>query len=223
MAPHRRRRKTSFITPFDTYCYMRMQEGLRNAGHIFCRMTKAALKDQVGRNVFSYIDDIVVTSKEKASYISNLIETYANIREVKLKLKLNPENCVFGITRGKALGCLVSTKGIEANPDKIKAMLQMHPPQTRKEVKKLADRIAALNRIIAKLVERSIPFFSVLSSSAKVEWELEQQKAFDNLKQYLQHLPTLSSPEQGQLLILYVSTTHSVVRGALVIKKETAR
>jgi hypothetical protein len=113
--------KTSFITPFGTYCYLRMPEGLRNAGPTFCRMMIVALKNQVGRNALSYVDDIVVTSKKKASYISNLTETFANMCEVKLKL--NPDKCLFGITRGKVLDCLVSTKGIEASPDKIKAIL----------------------------------------------------------------------------------------------------
>jgi hypothetical protein len=64
--------KTNFITPFGTYCYMRMLEGLHNAGSTFCRMTKAALKDQVDRNVLSYVDDIVVASKKRASYITDL-------------------------------------------------------------------------------------------------------------------------------------------------------
>jgi hypothetical protein len=163
--------KTSFITPFGMYCYMRMPEGLRNAGPAFCRMTKATLKDQVGRNVLSYVDDIVVTSKKKASYISDLAETFANMREANLKL--NHEKCVFGVTRGKVLGYLVSTKGIEASSHKIKAILQMQPPRTRKEVQKLTSRIAALNRFIAKLAERSPPFFSVLRGSAKVDWGTE--------------------------------------------------
>jgi hypothetical protein len=118
----------SFITPFNTYCYLRMPKGLRNADPTFCRMTKAALRDQVGRNVLSYIDDIVMASKKKATYISDLAETFTNIREARPKL--NPEKCVFGIMRGKILGCLVSTKGIEANPDKIKAILWMQPLQT---------------------------------------------------------------------------------------------
>jgi hypothetical protein len=78
----------------------------------------------------------------------------------------------------------------------------MQPPQTRKEVQKLTGCIAVLNRFIAKLVERSLPFFSVLRGSAKVDWGTEQQKTFDDLKHYLVHLPTLSSPEQGQPLIL---------------------
>jgi hypothetical protein len=71
--------------------------------------------------VLSYIDDIVVASKKKASYISDLAKTFTNMHEAKLKL--NPEKCVFRVSRGKVLGCLVSTRGLEANPDKIKAIL----------------------------------------------------------------------------------------------------
>jgi hypothetical protein len=126
---------TSFITLFGTYCYLRMPEGLSNAGSTFCRMTKAALKDQVGRNMLSYVDDIVVVSKKRENYITDLAETFTNMREARLKLNL--EKCVFGITKGKVLGCLVSTKGIEANIDKIKAIIQMQPPQRRKDVLKL--------------------------------------------------------------------------------------
>jgi hypothetical protein len=127
--------KTSFITPFGTFCYLKMPEGLCNARTTFYKMTKAALTDQVGRNILSYIDDIVVASRKKETYISNLVETFANMREARRKL--NPEKCIFGITKGKVLGCLVSTKGIEANPDKIRALIQMRPPQSRKDVQKL--------------------------------------------------------------------------------------
>jgi hypothetical protein len=88
---------------------------------LFCEMMKASLKDQLSRNVVSYIDNIVVTSKKKTSYISNLAESFANMREARLKL--NPEKCVFGVTRGKVLGCLISMKGIKANPDRIRYIL----------------------------------------------------------------------------------------------------
>jgi hypothetical protein len=117
--------KTSFITPFGTYCYLKMPEGLHNAGSTFYRMTKVALKDQVGRNVLSYVDDIVMVSKKRENYIADLVETFTNMR--KARLKLNPEKCIFEITKGKVLGCLVSTKGIKANPNKIKAIIQMQP------------------------------------------------------------------------------------------------
>jgi hypothetical protein len=124
--------KTKFITPFITFCYLRMPEGLRNVRPTFYRMMKAALKDQVDGNVLSYVDDIVVASKMKKTYISDLAETFTNMH--KVILKLNPENCIFGITKKNVLGCLVSTKGIEANPDKIRALIQMQPPQSRKDV-----------------------------------------------------------------------------------------
>jgi hypothetical protein len=105
-----------------------MPEGLHNAGSTFYRMMKVALKYQVSRNVLSYVNDIVVVRKKKKNYIADLVETFVNMREVKLKLNL--EKCVFGITKGKVLGCLVSTKGIEANSDKIRAITQMQPPHS---------------------------------------------------------------------------------------------
>jgi hypothetical protein len=209
---------TSFITPFGTYYYLRMPEALRNASSIFGRMTKAALKDQVGKDILSYINDIVMISKTRKNYITDLAETFANMHETRLKL--NPEKCVFGMTKGKVLGCLVPTKGIEANPDKIKVIIQMQPPQSRKDVQKLIGRVASLNQFILKLAEHSLPFFTILKGFSNIEWVVEQQKAFDDLKGYLEHLPILLSPKQGQPLILYVSATHLAISGALVIEKE---
>jgi hypothetical protein len=95
-------------------------------------MTKVALKDQVGKNVLSYVDDIVMVSKKKENYIVNLAETFVNMWDAKLKLNL--EKCVFGVTKGKVLRCPISTKGIEANLYKIRAITQMQPPQSRKDV-----------------------------------------------------------------------------------------
>jgi hypothetical protein len=125
--------------------------------------------------------------------------------------------------RGKVLECLVSMIGIKANLDKIRAILQMQPPQTRKDVQTQIGRIAALNRFITKIAQWSLPFFTLLRGSTKMEWGLEHQKAFKDLKLYLQQLPTLSSPEQEQSLILYIVTTHSAVRGALVVEKKVAK
>jgi hypothetical protein len=189
--------KRSFITPFDTNCYLRVPEGLKNAGPTFCRMMKAILKEQMERNVFAYVDDIVLASKKKETQIQNLAETFANMRRVQLKL--NPEKCVFGVQRGRVLGCLVSVKGIKANLDKINAIVHMKPPESRKEVQRLTGRIAALNRFMAKLTERSLPFFKVLKGSIPFEWGLEQQEAFDTQKDYIQHLPILATHSQDIL------------------------
>jgi hypothetical protein len=83
---------------------------------------------------------------------------------------------VFRVTRGKVLGCLISMKGIESNSNKIRAITQMQPLQSRKDVQKLTDHIALLNRLISKLVECSLPFFTILSGSAKIEWGQSNRK-----------------------------------------------
>jgi hypothetical protein len=87
--------KMSFITPFGTYYYLGMSECLKNASPIFCRMTKAILRDQIHRNIFPYIDNIVVASKKKITQIDDLAETFTNMRGAQLKL--NPEKCVFDV------------------------------------------------------------------------------------------------------------------------------
>ena len=83
--------KTSFITPFGAYCYLRMPEGLKNAGGSFCRMTLAVVKGQLGRNILTYVDDIIVKSDKQEHHIEDLKETFQKFR--KASLKLNPENC----------------------------------------------------------------------------------------------------------------------------------
>jgi hypothetical protein len=75
--------KTSFITPFGTYCYLRMLEGVKNVGSTFCRMTKVILKEQLERNVFAYVDDIVVASRKRKTQLQDLVETFASMQRAQ--------------------------------------------------------------------------------------------------------------------------------------------
>jgi hypothetical protein len=163
--------KTTFIWPFGTYYFLRMPEGLKNVGPTFCRLTKAIIKEAMERNVFAYIDDIVVASRKKETQIQDLPETFTNMR--RAQLKLNPEKCVFSVQRVRVLCCLVSVKGILANLDKMNTIVHMKPPRSRNEVQRLTGRIAALNQFTAKLAERSLPFFKVLRDSSTFEWGSE--------------------------------------------------
>jgi hypothetical protein len=155
--------KTSLITPSGTYCYLRMPEGLKNAGGSFNRMTAKVLHSQIGKNVLTYVDDIIVKSMKQENHVADLQETFANFKRAGLKLNL--EKCVFRVKKGKFLGFLVSTKGIEANPSKIKAILRMEPPKSRKVAQRLTGRLASLNRFISRSAERNLPFFEVLKSA----------------------------------------------------------
>jgi hypothetical protein len=145
-----------------------MHEGLKNAGGSFSRMTVKVLHSQIGRNVLTYVDDIIVKSTKQENHVVDLHETFANFRQAGLKL--NPEKCVFGVKKGKFLGCLVSIKGIEANPSKIEAMLRMEPPNSKKGAQRLAGRLTSLNRFISRSAERSLPFFVILKSAEVFQW-----------------------------------------------------
>jgi hypothetical protein len=145
-----------------------MPEGLKNAGCTFSRMIAIVLHPHLQRNILAYIDDIVVKSVQRRDHIGDLEETFANLKAANLKL--NPDKCVFGIHKGKVLGCMVSTKGIEANPDKIKALIEMQDPVSVKDVQKLTRRVAALNRFIPRAAERSLSLFQVLRSSKNFQW-----------------------------------------------------
>ena len=77
-------------------------------------------------------------------------------------MKLNPSKWAFGVSSRKFLGFMVSQRGIEANPDKMQAILNMEPPKNIKEVQSLTGRVAALNRFISKATDKCLPFFKVL-------------------------------------------------------------
>jgi hypothetical protein len=210
--------KTSFITPSGTYCYLQMTKGLKNAGGSFSRMTTKVLCSHIGRNVLTYVGDIIVKSTKRENHITDLQETFANFR--KAGLKLNPEKCVFGVKKGNFLGCLVSTKGIKANPSKIEAILRMEPPKSRKGAHRLTGRLVSLNRFISRSVERNMPFFEVLKSVEVFQWGPIQQKAFEELKQYLIGLTTLTPPSSEAPLLLYVAASHAAVIAALLQEKQ---
>src|SRR5215471_16650441 len=107
-----------------------------------------------------YVDDMLVKNIDYDDHIRDLQEAFDALRQHRMKL--NPTKCVFGVTAGKFLGFLVTQRGIEINPEKIKAILDMRPPSTRKEVQQLNGKVAALSRFISKSAERCLPFFKIL-------------------------------------------------------------
>ena len=122
------------------------------------------------------------------------------------QMRLNSDKCVFGVTVGKCLGFLVEERGIEANPDKIKAIVAMKSPKSVKEVQKLTGCVVALGRFMSKSADKCSRFFRTLKQS-KFESTEDVEEAFSKLKDYLDSLPKLVSPVQGEILILYVSVS----------------
>ena len=162
-----------------------MPFGLKNAGATYQRLMNRMFHHQIGRNVEVHVDDMLVKTKDEVKHLEDLNETFETLRRYRMKLNLN--KCVFGVSSGKFLGFMVSQRGIEANPDKIKAVLEMTPPRTTKEVQSLTGRVAALNRFVSRATDKCLPFFKTLRKV--FTWTDECQKSFEELKRYLTSLP----------------------------------
>jgi hypothetical protein len=154
---------TTFIIVDDPFCYVSMPYGLKNALPTFmCAMHKT-FGDLIRDLIEVHIDDIVIKIKSHASLLDNLAQVFDRLRTTRTKL--NPDKCVFGVTAGKLLGFLVSYRGIEANPEKIRTIEAMRPLARIKDVQKLMGCLAALSRFISRLVEWALLFFGLLHRS----------------------------------------------------------
>jgi dsDNA-binding SOS-regulon protein len=181
---------------------------------------QACLGEQIGRNIEVYIDDIIVKTKNAATLIDDLRETFDNLD--RYKIKLNPKKCFFGVPGGQVLGYFISARGIEANPLKIKAILDMEPPKNLHQVQQWAGRLAALSRFIAKLGEKALPFYQLMKKSEKFEWTAEAQESFDNLKKILSTSPLLVTPQEKEPMLLYIAATVQVFSTVLVVERAEA-
>ena len=135
--------KTAFMTERSCYCYKVMSFGLKNVGATYQRLMDRVLSPMLGRHVQAYVDDMVVTSREKEQHVTDLEELFMTI--AKYRLKLNLEKCIFGVEAEKFLGFLLTEWGIEANPEKCAAIMAMRSPASVKEVQQLTVRLAALS------------------------------------------------------------------------------
>ena len=140
--------KTSFVTGQGTYCYRVMPFGLKNARATYQRLVNRMFRKQIGTSMEVYIDDMLVKSTTAELHIAHLTEAFQILKEYNMKL--TPAKCAFEVSAGKFLGFIVNNRGIEANPDKIKAVLDMPPPPYIKEVQRLTGRIVALSRFVSK-------------------------------------------------------------------------
>ena len=153
---------------------------LKNAGATYQRLMNKMFAHQIGRNVQVYMDNMLVKSIREDDHLDDLKETYDTL--CSYNMKLNLKKCAFGVTTRKFLGFLVSQRGIEVNPDKIKAIMELTLPKNVKEVQSLNGKIAALNKFVSRATDKCLPFFRTLKKS--FEWTAKCQQAFDDLKAY---------------------------------------
>ena len=135
-----------------------MPFGLKNAGATYQRMATALLHDMMHNKVKIYFDDVVMKFKDREGHITNLRKFFERIKEYRLGW--NPQKCTFDVTVGNLLGFLVSDRGIEVDPSKIKAILDMPPPKNEKEIRGFLGWLQYISRFITKLNSTCKPIFN---------------------------------------------------------------
>ncbi|KAK8954187.1 hypothetical protein KSP39_PZI001996 [Platanthera zijinensis] len=204
----------SFITGDGCYCYKMMPFGLKNAGATYQKMMDRVFQGQKGRNLEVYVDDLMVKSREVDSHLQDLEETFDTLR--RYKMRLNPLKCIFGASKGKFLGHLLTPVGVEPNPDKVRAIMELGPPRDAKEVQRLTGKLAGLSRFLSRAGERCSPFFKTLRGGRKFEWTPECEEAFQALKRQMTQAPLLQGPKEGEDLFLYLGVGAEAVSSVLV-------
>jgi ribonuclease HI len=173
--------------------------------------------------VEAYVDDVVIKTENSENFIEDLQLVFNSLR--RYRWKLNPEKCVFRVPAGKLLGFIVSHRGIEANPEKIEAIMRMEVSWSQNKIQRLTGCMAALSRFISRLGERGIPFYKLLKKVDKFQWTTEAQEALEALKKFLITPPVLKPPrwatpsQPTEDMLLYISCTTHVVSIALVVER----
>ncbi|PKI65009.1 hypothetical protein CRG98_014594 [Punica granatum] len=114
-----------------------------------------------------YVDNMIAKSKEGEDHLVNLKRLFDRLKNYKLRL--NPAKCTFGVKSGKLLGLAISEKGIEVDPDKVKAIMELPHPSTVREVRSFLGRLNYIARFIVNLTDKCQPFFRLLRKNATVE------------------------------------------------------
>ncbi|WCJ18433.1 Transposon Tf2-6 polyprotein [Euphorbia peplus] len=197
------RAKTTFITYWGTFCYKVMPFGLKNAGATYRRAMVTLFHDMIHKEMEVYVDDMVAKSRENEDHVEVLRKVFQRLR--KYNIRLNLAKCAFGVTAGKLLGFIVSRRGIEADPSKIKAIREMQPPKTEKEVRGFLGRLNFIARFIAQMTTKCEPIFKLLRKNNPGTWDHECQLAFDKIREYLQNPPILHPPNPDKPLLLYLT------------------
>jgi hypothetical protein len=166
---------TTFIVVDGLFCYVSMPYGLKNALPTLVCSMHTTFRDLIRDLVEVYVDDIIVKIKSHSSLLDNLAIVFDRLRSTCTLLNL--DKCVFGVSAGKLLDFLVSHQGIEAYPEKIKAIKVMRPPACIEDVQKLTGCLAVLSRFISRLPEHALLSFKLLQKSRPFVWTEEADEA----------------------------------------------
>ncbi|XP_012468931.1 uncharacterized protein LOC105787011 [Gossypium raimondii] len=165
--------KTTFIALWGTFCYKVMLFGLKNAGATYQRAIVTLFHDMMHKEVEVYVNDMIVKSQAEKEHVQVLRKLFLRLR--KFQLKLNPAKCTFGTRSGKLLRFVVSEKGIEIDPDKVKAIPELRLSHTQKKGRGFLGRLNYIARFISQLTEKCDPIFRLVKKHNPGVWDEECQ------------------------------------------------
>nr|GEX27913.1 hypothetical protein [Tanacetum cinerariifolium] len=162
-------------------------------------------------------------SKDEKMLLADIVETFDNLK--KINMKLNPKKSFIGVDEGKFLGYIVTSEGIRANPKKTKALADLQSPRTLKKMQSLSGKLAALNHFLAKSTKRSLSFFNTLKNITKenrheFRWTKEAEKDFQQMKNLIMDLPSLTSPWETETLYVYLAVSAEAVSAVLLTDRK---
>ncbi|XP_028199548.1 uncharacterized protein LOC114384068 [Glycine soja] len=163
----------------------------------------ALFHNMMHKEIEVYVNDMITKSRTEEEHLVNLQKLFGWLR--KYRLRLNPTKCTFRVKSKILLGFVVSQKGIEVDPDKVKAILEMPKPRTEKQVRGFLGRLKYIARFISQLTATCEPFFRLLHKNQSVQWDDDCQVAFERIKRSLMNPPVLMPPVPGRPIILYMT------------------
>ncbi|XP_072087999.1 uncharacterized protein [Arachis hypogaea] len=138
-------------------------------------------------------------------------------------MRLNPLKCTFAMEAGKFLGFMITQRGVEANPEKCQAIIQMKSPGCIKDVQRLAGRLTSLSRFLGASATKALPFFNLMRKGIAFEWTPACEEAFMHFKEILAAPPVLGKPKDGEPLYLYLAITREALAAVLVREEGRAQ
>lgn len=208
-------KKTSFITPWGCFCYKVLPYGLTNGPAHYQKRANWALSPFIGSFVKDFIDDFCVysTRAEHCEKLEMVLSRYDECGG-----QLNPKKCSFAQPRVKLLGHMLSENGIEADPDKVKAIILLPSPKDAKQLATFVYKVKYMARFIPLVSQVLYPLQQVAKHDPLV-WNEECEVLFQNVKEILGGLPAMQAPDWNQVFYVNPSVGEDAI-GAMLLQKE---
>ena len=207
--------KTAIITPFGLYEFLRMPFGLKNSAQTFQRLMDSVCQGL--DNVFVYLDDVLIASKDKTQHVADLKALFSRFKQHGLVI--NPSKCQFGRSSLDFLGHRVSAKGTKPHPDKVAAIRDFPQPKTIKQLMEFNGMVNFYHRFIPCAAAIMQPLYKATAGkkpkTGLVQWTSDMHTAFKATKLALAEAALLVHPKTAAPTALTVDASEIAVGGVL--------